>query len=78
MQLAQADSAILNRFRQALNEAYGSRLERVVLFGSATEAMRVRILITISQCLFTGCRISGANPGGRSISGQTFYMRQSR
>ncbi len=34
MQLAQADSAVLSRFRQALDEAYGVRLERVVLFGS--------------------------------------------
>jgi predicted nucleotidyltransferase len=34
MQLAQADRAILNRFRQAVDDAYGSRLERVVLFGS--------------------------------------------
>jgi uncharacterized protein len=34
MQLARADRAILDRFRQAVNKAYGSRLERVVLFGS--------------------------------------------
>jgi predicted nucleotidyltransferase len=34
MQLAQADRAILERFRRALDEVYGSRLERVVLFGS--------------------------------------------
>jgi predicted nucleotidyltransferase len=34
MQLAQADRAILERFRQALDEVYGNRLERVVLFGS--------------------------------------------
>jgi uncharacterized protein len=34
MHLAQADSAILNRFRRALDEAYGSKLERIVLLGS--------------------------------------------
>lgn len=30
----QADRAILNRFGDALRDVYGSRLERVVLFGS--------------------------------------------
>jgi uncharacterized protein len=31
---ANAVDAILNRFRAALDEAYGARIERVVLFGS--------------------------------------------
>ena len=34
MQLAQADRAVLERFRRALDNVCGSRLERVVLFGS--------------------------------------------
>jgi predicted nucleotidyltransferase len=34
MQLAEADRAVLERFRRAVDEVYGSRLERVVLFGS--------------------------------------------
>jgi uncharacterized protein len=34
MQRAQADSLILSRFRQAVDDAYGDRLERVVLYGS--------------------------------------------
>src|SRR5712691_2261832 len=29
-----ASDPVLNRFRAALNEAYGERIERVVLFGS--------------------------------------------
>ena len=39
------DSA-LNRFRTALDETYGKRIERVVLFG-ARVAMHVRIRITM-------------------------------
>ncbi|MGD0109449.1 MAG: nucleotidyltransferase domain-containing protein [Rhodopila sp.] len=31
---ASSDDPILDRFRQALTDAYGSKLERVVLFGS--------------------------------------------
>jgi len=34
MMPAQMDNMVLSRFRQALDEVYGSSLERVVLFGS--------------------------------------------
>lgn len=34
MSAIQTDDPVLVRFRQALNEAYGNRIERVVLFGS--------------------------------------------
>ena len=34
MSAARIDDPVLVRFRQALGEAYGSKLERVVLFGS--------------------------------------------
>lgn len=32
--MATSDAAVLNRFRLALDDLYGSRIERVVLFGS--------------------------------------------
>jgi predicted nucleotidyltransferase len=32
--MAHANDTVLSRFRAALDEAYGSRIERVVLFGS--------------------------------------------
>jgi predicted nucleotidyltransferase len=35
-----ADDPILKRFRAALNEMYGARLERVVLFGSRARGDR--------------------------------------
>jgi predicted nucleotidyltransferase len=34
MAAAQIDDAVLSRFRKELGEAYGSKLERVVLYGS--------------------------------------------
>jgi uncharacterized protein len=34
MQLADTDRVVVERFRRALDEVYGSRLERMVLFGS--------------------------------------------
>jgi uncharacterized protein len=34
MPIASADSSILTRFRRFVDEAYGGRVERVVLFGS--------------------------------------------
>ncbi len=34
MQATRIDDPVLVRFRQALGEAYGSKLERVMLFGS--------------------------------------------
>ena len=34
MPTARIDDPVLSRFRQELGEAYGSKLERVVLFGS--------------------------------------------
>jgi predicted nucleotidyltransferase len=34
MQAARIDDPVLSRFRQELGETYGSKLERVVLFGS--------------------------------------------
>jgi predicted nucleotidyltransferase len=34
MDIQSTDDPVLVRFRRALNEAYGSRVERVVLFGS--------------------------------------------
>jgi predicted nucleotidyltransferase len=34
VQTTQANPAVLERFRQALADAYGDRLERVILFGS--------------------------------------------
>jgi predicted nucleotidyltransferase len=34
MQFSETETAVLTRFRQALSDAYGERLERVVLFGS--------------------------------------------
>jgi predicted nucleotidyltransferase len=34
MPLTQPDRAILDRFRKALDQAYGPKLERVVLYGS--------------------------------------------
>lgn len=35
----------VRRFRAALNEMYGDRLERVVLYGSRARVMRMRTLI---------------------------------
>ena len=48
---ALATDPILKRFRAALDEIYGDRLERVVLFGStARGAMPARIPITTLRC----------------------------
>jgi predicted nucleotidyltransferase len=40
------DDPVLKRFRAAVTEIYGDRLERVVLFGSRARAMRGRIPTT--------------------------------
>jgi hypothetical protein len=42
---------VLKRFRAALNEIYGDRVERVVLFGSRA-AMRGRIPTTTLRCCY--------------------------
>jgi uncharacterized protein len=42
---------IMRRFRAALDEAYGDRIERVVLFGSRARGdARAPIPITTSRC----------------------------
>lgn len=45
------DDPVLDRFRAALDDMYGDRLERVVLFGSrARAARREAIPITMWRC----------------------------
>ena len=50
MSPAAIDDPILKRFRAALDEMYGDRLERVVLFGSRARGHRERIRITTWRC----------------------------
>jgi predicted nucleotidyltransferase len=50
MPTAAIDDPILKRFRAALDEMYGDRIERVVLFGSRTREDAWRIRITTWRC----------------------------
>ncbi len=45
---------VRSRFRAALEEAYGDRLDRAMLFGSRARGITSRILITMWPCSFAG------------------------
>jgi hypothetical protein len=58
-----ASDPILKRFRAAVQERYGDRIERVVLSARARGAMRGRIRITTLRCFFVTQPASGSRWG---------------
>jgi len=59
MSVGPADDPILKRFRAALDELYGDRIERVVLFGSHARWVHTTNPITTLRCFSRNSRIAG-------------------